>query len=517
MVTFWSSWKATAVIKTLKLAIAFLTIPLISFFSLGSALGDRELVWEQTTQKQILGDRVPASSLQATCADPSLRKTFNLEPVCQPFENIGRIVGLAAFTGLVAVLFASLVWVAGAISKKDRKILLRVFRPGLVVSNVVVALLLLLQAALLSGTILYSFLNGDANENFYFYTVFFGAAALVGGVLTVKPLFGNAQNAHAVVLGIRVAPAEYPVLWAFVKHIAAQVGTDAPHNLIVGLTPAFYVTQTDVTCIGGRQTGRSMYISLPLCRILTVAELTSVIAHELGHFKGEDTAFSVEFYPIYQGGIQSLRGVSQVAARINKFTQRIPLTAFRLLGVAGSLTLLPSILMLGYFLERFAAAERALSREREIAADETAARIAGSATIASALVKLHAFIGTWELFTWLMSQRLLNTTRKLGDEQRYAAMATVNASLAYAKMVAERAGPKSLDELDMTALPHPTATHPPLSTRLKALGKTLAEIQHDALNVAPDPSSVAVIDDCMRLEVQLTLVQAKVLRMQGAK
>jgi Zn-dependent protease with chaperone function len=44
-----------------------------------------------------------------------------------------------------------------------------------------------------------------------------------------------------------------------------------------------------------------LYCSLPLCRILSGSEVSAVIDHELGHFKGLDTNFSESFYPIYCG------------------------------------------------------------------------------------------------------------------------------------------------------------------------------------------------------------------------
>jgi Zn-dependent protease with chaperone function len=42
-----------------------------------------------------------------------------------------------------------------------------------------------------------------------------------------------------------------------------------------------------------------------------VQELSAVIVHELGHFKGADTAFSLHFYSIYRGTFDSLQGVSE--------------------------------------------------------------------------------------------------------------------------------------------------------------------------------------------------------------
>ena len=58
---------------------------------------------------------------------------------------------------------------AGHTSKTNRILLLHVFRPGLVISNIVVAVLLILQAVVLSGTYLYALNHGDVNGDFYFY------------------------------------------------------------------------------------------------------------------------------------------------------------------------------------------------------------------------------------------------------------------------------------------------------------------------------------------------------------
>ena len=400
---------------------------------------------------------------------------------------------------------------AGLVSKAKRHVLLRVFRPGLVISNIVVAVLLILQAVLLSGAYLYGVNNAQMDGNFYFYASFFGLAALAGVFFTIKPLFETARRSQASVVGRSLNASEYPKLWQFVKHLAEKIGSDSPHNLVVGLTPAFFVTEEDVYCMGGKVTGRTMYLSVPLCRILTVEELSAVIAHELGHFKGADTAFSLHFYPIYRGALDSLHGVSRTATQITKYGQYIPIAGIRILALLGSLTLYPSLYMIGFFLECFAGAEKRISREREIAADAVAAETAGTANIATALTKLVAFTGMWDQVTSAMRDGLMAGYMNIGGERYDARQFFANASEVYAFTVAQCAEPTLLDGLDAKAIPHPTDSHPPLSIRLAALGKNLIDIRSDALNLSPHPSSNEVIDRCEELEVQLSTVEQALL------
>jgi Zn-dependent protease with chaperone function len=127
------------------------------------------------------------------------------------------------------------------------------------------------------------------------------------------------------------------------------------------LDPNFFVAEGEVICLSGRLNGRTLYCSLPLCRILSEEEFTSVIGHELGHFKGQDTKFSERFYPIYRGTASSLAAL-QAAGREG----------------SGSVALLPAIAVLSYFLESLSVAESRLSRDRELAADQTASTVMSS-------------------------------------------------------------------------------------------------------------------------------------------
>jgi Zn-dependent protease with chaperone function len=380
----------------------------------------------------------------------------------------------------------------------------------------VVAVLLILQAVVLSGAVLYAGYHGVFGEDFYFYASLIGLASLAGAFFTIKPLLSTARRAQVTVVGRSLKASDYPKLWQYATRLAEKTGSGFPQNLIVGLTPAFFVTEADVYCMDGKATGRTMYLSVPLCRILTIEELSAVIAHELGHFKGADTAFSLHFYPIYRGALDSLHGVSQTATKITKYGQYIPFAGFRIIAWLGSLTLYPSIYMLAFFLECFAGAENSISRQREVAADAVAAETAGAANIATALVRLVAFTSMWDQVTLAMRDGLLAGYLNIDGQMYDARQFFANVSEVYAFTVAQYAGPDALDGLDAKAIPHPTDSHPPLSVRLAALGKHLPNIRSDALNLSPHPSSNEVIDNCRELEGQLSIVEQALLGPKAA-
>jgi Zn-dependent protease with chaperone function len=498
------------VLKKIKLVGIFLAVPVICFFALGSALSDEESAWNRELQKHFSSGRARELGLPIACYNITLRRSIDLTPVCSPYEKTKALTLLAILTAAATIFLAGLIMAAGVVSRSNRNVLVRVFRPGFVVSNILVAVLLLLQAVLLSGTYLYAVNNGSVDGNFYFYGVLFGLAALAGAFFTLKPLFGR-WRVQATVVGRSVKRSEYPRLWQFVDGLVETTGSERPQNVVVGLTPEFFVTEAEVQCLDGALSGRTMYLSAPLSRILTPKELSAVIAHELGHFKGADTAFTLRFYPIYRGAADSLQGVAQTAVRIAKSTQYIPFVAFRIIGWIGSLSLYPSLYMMGFFLECFAGAERNVSREREIAADAVAAETAGADNIATALVKIVAFTHVWDFVVSEMRNGLLAGYLDVDGERHDARQFFTNVSEVYARTAAAHAGSHALDGLDAKTIPHPTDSHPPLSVRLAALRQNLSDIRSNALDLLPCPSGNEVVDNFEDLERQLSMAEQAML------
>lgn len=384
-----------------------------------------------------------------------------------------RLMSTGALAAAGAGVFLlALIRFAGAAARGNRSLLLYLFRPGLYLTALALIGLVIVHAALAMAAIFYG-------ESALVHRIHVGVIAAIGlgamgGVWSIAAnTFSLVRRARTWVMGTSLSRADAPDLWTLVDGLAARVGALQPQNLVVGLDPNFFVTEASVVCLNGTLAGRTLYCSLPLSRILSVDEVSAVIGHELGHFKGLDTKFSKRFYPIYRGTTASIGALRSAEG-------------------TASIALMPAIAILSYFLECFSVAESLVSRDRELAADREGVGITSPAILAAALVKVHAFSGLWEV--------LQNAAAKAVREGR----AFINASKTYADTVAANAKSGALRGLDKIHLNHPTDTHPPLGVRLAALGVTVTDVSKPALSVTPSDSAISLVPTPEKIEEELS-------------
>src|SRR5262249_4367151 len=150
--------------------------------------------------------------LRVACSDSTLATKLN--DVCTSFSNVATIRTLALWVGAASLLFPLLVMLAGAVCKANRNLLLRIFAPGLYISNVAVSVLVVVQGAVLVGTVYYGepALLGRIH---YGYILLFGFAALAGAFYIIKATFGIVCKAKTIVVGHSLTIADYPHLWQF--------------------------------------------------------------------------------------------------------------------------------------------------------------------------------------------------------------------------------------------------------------------------------------------------------------
>lgn len=201
---------------------------------------------------------------------------------------------------------------------------------------------------------------------------------------------------------------------------------------------------------------------------------------ELGHFCGEDTKFTLKFYPIYAGTNQALEALQFTGAESGRF----------------GITLLPAIAILAFFMEQFGRAELAFGRGREFEADKLGASISSPQHVATALLKVGAFAPKWESMWTSIAAGNVDPARL---EQAYTNMRQLSAEIAASSTLQE-----DLDEVASIAITHPTDTHPPTGMRIKALDQSLDEMKIKALGIDLEALSAKIVKNLTDLEQELT-------------
>lgn len=372
------------------------------------------------------------------------------------------------------VLLLLLIKLVGLLTRGNRTLLVIAFVPGLYLTMLVLVGIILVHAAIAIGII------------YYLSAVFLGIiptgillaialGAALGILAMARATLSVVRKSQTYVVGSELSREDAPLLWSHVESLATNIGALHPQHIIVGLDPNFFVTEAKVVCLSGNITGRTLYCSLPLCRILTKGEMSAVVGHELGHYKGKDTKFSKRFYPVYRGTTEAIASLHAAGGE----------------GIH-SLALIPAMAVLGYFLDCFSLAEHRLGRERELAADNVGAGVTNAATMATALVKVHAFTAYW------------NTLQEAAVAALKQGKVYVNASKAYAETCAQNAGPSALQGIADSHTSHPTDTHPPLGARLKNLQTSLQAVSSAALDVLPGDCAVEYITNYEAKEEEIS-------------
>lgn len=403
-----------------------------------------------------------------------------------------RTVSLAALAVPVPLLV--LTPLAAEKCKRDRILLLRVFAPGLKLCGITVAFAVLLQ-----GTVVILLLwNLGITRGVFFWKVFVPAVAAtaVGVHAVCRSALRPVQPATARVAGFAVTEDQEPALWEFARQVAKDAGSEAPDNIVLGTDSQFFVTQAATETLNRMCQGRTLFISAPLCRLLSLEELRAILAHEFAHFSGEDTVYSQLFFPIYRGAMQSLEDLSQASP--DNFWRHVLHK--------------PGLYMLSFFLHFFARAENTISRERELGADRSAATLTSPETFAAALLKVVVLSRVWDsLDTYVLQHVAQRTGIDVGGQTLDPLGVYVALGPLFEANAPVHASSADVDSLCADVLPHPTDSHPPLGRRLASLGVDLQSVRERVLNLAPEGSAKTLFADIDGVEQAIHYLRARAI------
>ena len=272
-----------------------------------------------------------------------------------------------------------------------------------------------------------------------------GLAALVGGINLIQISFKIMQEVTSSFSGLLIDEATGADLIKIVHEVADQVGARRPDNIVVGLEPNFFVTGAKVTLYPDEValTDSTLYMPVPFLRILTIDELRSVIGHEMGHFIGKDTEYSLKFYPAYsrlESAIQSLIDHEGRTEWVN----------------------FPTLSFLVLLHDEFSGVERKIGREREITADQIGAGVGSPKSLATALLKFSEYAQLW-------NQVRETNVSSLNQGEFHKDLNQLYFDICK-KAFGEMNFPERKADLLSFEMAHPSDTHPTLSERLTALG-----------------------------------------------
>ncbi|MCC3776080.1 M48 family metallopeptidase [Streptomyces sp. UNOB3_S3] len=214
--------------------------------------------------------------------------------------------------------------------------------------------------------------------------VLLGVPVVRGTLLIGRPDRGDA-------VGLPVSESEQPGLWRAVRSLAEQVGTRAPDGILLTGDANAGVSE-DTRLLGLLPGPRRLYIGAPLLTGLTEAQLHAVLAHELAHYRNTDTRLAGLTHRGRDSVLRTLAAFGeQERKRIDKKLSRREKAVAKgrevkepdtgRAGLTHRMAAGPFLAYARFYLR----ATHGAGRAQELAADRTAARIAGRDATASAL------------------------------------------------------------------------------------------------------------------------------------
>jgi Zn-dependent protease with chaperone function len=407
------------------------------------------------------------------------------------------IVAAAAVMAASLIAFVLSTLIALAVGK-NRVAMVAVFPLYSLVSLLLATAFVIADVALLVGVV-WAHAFGDAPLFSLSSPSIWSAIILVVGVLTVlglvTALFRMFHTSPIEVLAIKAHDTDHPKVIAFIEDVARTVGAKPPKHVVLGLSLNFFATHAPVRSLDEpRLRGETLHLSLPSLRLLSTAELRAIIGHELGHFSGNDTRYSMGFAPAF-------RGLEEAVHASRKPILRLP----NLLGWLASMRLEH----VAYLFSRNVAAA---SRDREFAADEKGASAASAVDLASALVKMFIFSYVWEAQAQWNISRLFK-----GRVMR-------NLSMSFAERIRYDVSPTMMAELVQDSLlyqqAHPTDFHPPTKDRIRAMQvpqRAVSDPKAISARLVPVPPVGDALDDMRSAEEQLTRFAQRAWIARGAR
>lgn len=413
----------------------------------GQLAADKEMTPEEKAEASAFYSAIPPSLACADTSEELANYRAGLGKACDPYWHFGWIrrlgwaaTGVGLFSAVVILLSALL-----AFSSRPAQFLS--LKIGWNVLRVTGAVETVLQGTL---AVFLSYWMTAVWFESYYPKLIIGAAALalaaVAGV--VMAIFRRPPHGLDVE-GELIDETAAPELWARIRQICAQLQTAPPAQVVVGIDDNFFVTESQVRVGEHTLEGRTLYLSLSLLKTLQRSEADAILAHEMAHFSGGDTAHSRKLAPLL--------------TRFGHYLQAL---------YQGAISR-PVFHFMNAYYGLFQLSLSKSSRARELAADTAAAQLTSAQDIARSLVK----VGAYSSYRERVEAELFEKNEQHG--QLAIADRVLRGFRGYVQ------SEKLNFDLHGAVTPHPFDSHPPLQDRLANVGVALS--LEDCQRVALEP------------------------------
>jgi Zn-dependent protease with chaperone function len=464
-------------------ALALFMIPAItySFVRYAERQDDKEFMFQvqerayadpnaTAEEKEAHVDFYRKRPLSTICASTEAAAQRYRESACEPYGetwqfHVVRTVSFWTLVGGVVVLLA--ISALGALAFVNRQWQYLSFVVGWRLMTLASAAEVVLQGSMavwLSfwGTVFFT------NKYYIKLILVVGVLVLAGVGLLLMRIFQKVPLNDSVE-GELVAEADAPLLWRRIRQMAARLKTAPPDHIVAGIDTNFFVTEVPVHVGTQRLTGRTLFVSIPLLRVLSMGEADAVLGHELAHFRGGDTRNSALLGPKLNQYDHYLQGLSEATFTL------VVLPFMQLYRMVFQLSLSKD------------------SREREFKADRIASKLVSPQGIVNSLIKISAY----DHYRSHTENALFSQDQKLSG------------ALGISEAVARGLKPYAasddfFDDMRTAHIPHPYDSHPPLKERMRHVGHVV-EPDHYGAIVQQTPTATWADDIITSIDIEQRL------------
>ncbi len=305
--------------------------------------------------------------------------------------------------------------------------------------------------------------------NLYKWLVPVGLCVAAAGVIYTLLRVRRFVSVPYRLAGERLDEQQSPLLWAHVRQTAAALKTPPPDQIVASIDTNFFVAQAPVRLGREMLQGRTLYVSLALLRLLSRREADALLAHELAHCAHDESSRR-----------------TPLGAQLHRF-QQYSQQMRQLIPAVGVFYLMRGWRAL------FQAVALPDKLAREFSADQAAAKLVSSGSLARGLIKMAAYAHYRKQTRSALFARNHQTDGKLDFEYAVASGFVAHMQSAHFMKVMRSA-----------QIPHPFDTHPSLRQRMKSLGVKIPVARYAGVaSTKPTDSWVTDVPEAVHIEQRL--------------